>query len=90
MKSNAILAILAAFVGFAALPALAQDEQPVTRAQVKAELADLEQAGYNPAYSHGPDYPASLQLAQRKLAAKQSGASQYGPSTDGTSDAGAR
>ena len=47
----------------------AQDDEVVTRAQVRAELAAVERAGYNPAYSHGPDYPSSLQAAEHKLAA---------------------
>jgi hypothetical protein len=90
MKSTTISAVLVALIGFATVPAFAQDEQPVTRAQVKAEVAALEHVGYNPAYSHGPDYPANLQVAEKKLAAKQLNGSQYGPSTDGTSASGAR
>lgn len=91
MKSTTLLsALLAAIIGFGVAPAFAKDAQPVTRAQVKAELVALEQAGYNPAYSHGPDYPADLQIAQRKVVEKQAEAAQYGPSTNGTSDSGAR
>jgi hypothetical protein len=90
MKSTTLSALLAAIIGFGVAPVFAQDAQPVTRAQIKAELVALEQAGYNPAYSHGPDYPADFQVAQRKVAAKQAQAMQYGPSTNGTSESGSR
>ncbi|WP_179405576.1 DUF4148 domain-containing protein [Burkholderia guangdongensis] len=41
-----------------------QTNQPVTRAQVRAELKQLEQAGYNP---RDWFYPESLQAAEAKI-----------------------
>ncbi|VWD55848.1 membrane protein [Burkholderia lata] len=65
MKAARILAVAA----LAAIPALsfADTGHGLTRADVRAELVRLEQAGYNPARSE-PHYPediaAALQVAQ--------------------------
>jgi hypothetical protein len=69
--------------------AFAQSNDPVTRAQVKAELVQLERAGYNPAGDQ-THYPDAIQVAEQKVAA-QNGAVQgaYGPSSAGTSASGA-
>ncbi|MFM0340823.1 DUF4148 domain-containing protein [Paraburkholderia fungorum] len=46
--------------------AFAQDTEYLTRAQVREELADLEQRGYNPGdWAH---YPQSLRVAQTRSA----------------------
>jgi Domain of unknown function (DUF4148) len=67
----------------------AQSNAPVTRAQVEAQLAQLERAGYNPA-SDQTQYPANIQAAEQRVAAQNGTAdTSYGPSTSGTSDAGA-
>jgi hypothetical protein len=39
------------------------NQQPKTRAQVKQELAELEQAGYNP--NDWIDYPENIQAAEK-------------------------
>ena len=44
---------------------------PLTRAQVKAELAQLERAGYSPAMGEQASYPADIQAAEAKVAAQQ-------------------
>ena len=44
---------------------------PLTRAQVKAELAQLEQAGYSPAMGEQANYPADIQAAEAKVAAQK-------------------
>ncbi|MCA7996776.1 DUF4148 domain-containing protein [Burkholderia metallica] len=65
MKAARILAVAV----LAAVPALsfADTSHGLTRADVRAELVRLEQAGYNPARS-GPHYPddvvAALQVAR--------------------------
>jgi hypothetical protein len=43
-------------------------QQPVTRAQVKHELAELEAAGYNP--NDWYHYPQNVQAAEAKVAAQ--------------------
>ncbi|WP_250515554.1 DUF4148 domain-containing protein [Caballeronia sp. INDeC2] len=44
---------------------------PLTRAQVKAELVQLEQAGYSPATGEQANYPADIQAAEAKVAEQQ-------------------
>lgn len=44
---------------------------PVTRAQVRQELIDLESVGYNPSTGDGDNYPDDLVAAQERLAAKR-------------------
>jgi hypothetical protein len=56
-----------------AAPALAfaqSSNEPVTRAEVRADLVRVEQAGYNPS-AHDPHYPAAIQAAEAKIAADQ-------------------
>jgi hypothetical protein len=88
-----IAAALAATVLAAPALSFAQEsqQQPVTRAQVRAELSQLEQAGYRPGLS-SPYYPADLQAAQARVA-EQNGAveqTSYGTSTHGSSQSGSR
>ncbi|WP_044042688.1 DUF4148 domain-containing protein [Caballeronia insecticola] len=68
--------------------AFAQDNGPVTRAQVRAELVQLEKAGYNPSADHAT-YPQNIQAAESRVNAQQ-GTSSYGASTAGSSQSGAR
>jgi hypothetical protein len=73
-----------------AAPALsfAQSNQPVTRAQVRAELVQLQQAGYNPAADE-TQYPANIQQAEARVSAQHSAAAAaYGGSVAGTSASG--
>jgi|SRR5258706_11733715 hypothetical protein len=85
IKAVAIAAVLAAPV-----VSFAQSNQPLTRAQVRAELIQLEKAGYNPATANDYDYPANIQAAEARVAA-QNGTAQtsgYGPSASGSSQSG--
>jgi hypothetical protein len=69
---NTIARMLVSFAIVAA-PAFAfaqSQTAPLTRAQVKAELAELERAGYSPASGDSSDYPSDLQAAQAKVAAQ--------------------
>jgi Domain of unknown function (DUF4148) len=70
--------------------AFAQDNAPVTRAEVRAQLTQLEQAGYNPA-TNDNYYPQALQAAEQRVDAKNGVETQsYGPATSGTSASGMR
>jgi len=74
-----------------------QGNAPLTRAQVHAELAQLRQAGYNPAdHVH---YPANIQAAQKRVQEQQLAQdsmaatpsvldSSMGTSTNGSSESG--
>jgi hypothetical protein len=82
IKAALVAAVLAApAVSFAQ----AQQQQPVTRAEVRTELAQLRAAGYDP--SDWMHYPDNIQAAEAKVAA-QNGTTAYGPSTSGTSQSG--
>jgi hypothetical protein len=65
----------------------AQSNGPVTRAQVRAELVQLEQAGYHVGSGHAT-YPAEIQAAEAKVAAENGAASGYGGAVAGASEAG--
>jgi hypothetical protein len=62
----------------------AQADSSLTRAQVQAELVQLQQSGYNPANAATVDFPANMQSSDAS-AAGQGG---YGPSTSGSSQMG--
>lgn len=72
----------AAVVVSAAVPALsfAQDHT-ITRAEVRAELVQLQQAGYNAA-SDNNQYPTNLQAALSRIAASQNANAAYGGSAN--------
>ncbi|MDB5835240.1 MAG: hypothetical protein JWR14_5070 [Caballeronia sp.] len=82
-------ALLVASALAAPMIASAQDNNaPVTRAEVRAQLTQLEKAGYSPA-TNDNYYPQSLQQAQQRVDASNGIAAQaYGPSTSGTSASG--
>lgn len=48
----------------------AQSSAPLTRAQVRAQLVQLEKAGYDPAGGVSPYYPTRLQAAEARVAAQ--------------------
>jgi hypothetical protein len=86
MKSIVVSLILSAGALIPAA-AFAQAAAPVTRAQVRADLARIEQAGYLPSRGANDDYPADIQAAEAKVAAAQG----YGGVAEtGSSAAGAR
>ncbi|WP_396330565.1 DUF4148 domain-containing protein [Burkholderia anthina] len=62
MKTQLIAALLVAVSAAVAAPAFA-DDAGVTRAHVRAELAQLEAAGYAPGRANDPHYPNDLQAA---------------------------
>jgi Domain of unknown function (DUF4148) len=83
IKAVAVFASLAA-----SATVFAQSNAPVTRAQVRAELVQLEQAGYRVGNGDDAHYPDSIQAALARVAAKNGGASAYGGSVDGTTQSG--
>jgi hypothetical protein len=94
IKAVAIAAVLAAPVA-----SFAQSSQePVTRAQVRNELVQLEGAGYNPATTNDTNYPANIQAAERRVQAQNPAVAQqtnpvadtsgYGAPMSGSSQAG--
>ncbi|QBQ96185.1 DUF4148 domain-containing protein [Paraburkholderia pallida] len=88
MKSL-IQAVAVAAALIVPVASFAQSNGPVTRAQVRAELVQLEQAGYRPGDGDNATYPKQIQAAEVKVAAQQGAASSgYGGVASGSSDAG--
>jgi len=85
MKSF-LYAVVAASALAVPLASYAQTTEngPVTRAQVRQDLINVEQAGFNPS-ARSPYYPDDIQAAERRVHAQQG----YGGVTAGTSQSGA-
>lgn len=92
MKSLIKAVALAALVAAPIVSFAQSNQQPLTRAQVRAELVQLEKAGYNP--NDWMNYPENIQAAQAKIAAAQTGAQAdatgYGANAAATSQSGQR
>ncbi|QBR04472.1 DUF4148 domain-containing protein [Paraburkholderia pallida] len=72
--------------------AYAQTTTPLTHAQVRAQLVQLESSGYTPARRNDATYPADIQAAEERVQARESAgtlvASGMGSGTGSTSQAG--
>ncbi|MGZ2748985.1 DUF4148 domain-containing protein [Burkholderia stagnalis] len=91
MKSRMLVALVAA--GTLAAPALAHaDAQALSRTQVRAELARLRAAGYDPSRGEDASYPTDILAAEARIAAQRdAGTGSYGGGNPaGASEAGAR
>jgi hypothetical protein len=88
MKSlvHAAQAVAVAVALIVPVASFAQSNGPVTRAQVRAELVQLEKAGYSPARGSDPHYPDDLLAAEAKVAAQNNA---VGGVADGSSASGA-
>ncbi|RKE39198.1 uncharacterized protein DUF4148 [Paraburkholderia sp. BL23I1N1] len=94
IKAVAIAAILVAPVASFAQ----SSQQLVTRAEVRSQLIQLEQAGYNPATTNDTNYPAAVQAAESRVQAQNPAVAQtqepvadtsgYGGAVSGSSQAG--
>jgi len=86
MKASICATIAAAVIAipsFAFAQADASNNSPVTRAQVKADLVRVEQAGYNPAGSD-INYPADIQAAEARVSANRGYGGASNDSANGT------
>ncbi|KVV45129.1 hypothetical protein WT27_07470 [Burkholderia territorii] len=94
MKTQLIAALLVAVSAAVSVPALAS-EAVVTRAQVRAELVQLQQAGYAPGRANDPHYPDDLQAALTRIHANDTvaagtAASGYGADAAAATQSGSR
>ncbi|HKT65747.1 MAG TPA: DUF4148 domain-containing protein [Burkholderia sp.] len=94
MKTQLIAAVLVAVSATVAAPAFAS-EAVVTRAQMRAELVQLQQAGYVPGRANDPHYPDDLQAALKRVrdhetTVADTQAAGYGSNADGATQAGRR
>ena len=91
MKKLIPAVIVAAAMAIPALSFAQSSQQGVTRAQVRAELVQLEQAGYNPSGDQ-VNYPQNIQAAQARVTQQKlanGDTSGYGAPAVGTSQSGA-
>jgi hypothetical protein len=91
MKKFVPAVIVAALLAAPAISFAQSSDQGLTRAQVRAQLVELEQAGYRPE-SDRVDYPQNLQAAEARVSAEKlanSNTSGYGAPVAGTSESGA-
>jgi hypothetical protein len=82
--------VTAAVVLSAPLASFAQSSAPMSRAEVRAELGQIETAGYSPA-AEDASYPSKLQAAESRVAdirLAQAQAEGYGSSTGAASQSG--
>ncbi|VWC73363.1 DUF4148 domain-containing protein [Burkholderia lata] len=94
MKTQLIAALLVAVSATVAAPAFAS-ESTVTRAQVRAELAQLQQAGYPLNRATDATYPDDLQAALTQIhaidaVASNEQASGYGSNGEAATQSGRR
>jgi hypothetical protein len=80
--------VVAAVLAIPAVSSFAQSNQPVTRAEVKAQLVQLEKAGYQPGAGDRTEYPRNIQAAEARVSAANGAAADVGGVTDGTSASG--
>jgi hypothetical protein len=90
IMNSLIKAVAIALVVAAPVASFAQSNQPLTRAEVRAQLVQLEKAGYSPSASDNSTYPAQIQAAEAKVAAQNAAASDEGGVVSGSSQSGAR
>ncbi|WGY66938.1 DUF4148 domain-containing protein [Burkholderia cepacia] len=94
MKTQLIAALLVAVSASVATPVFA-GESTVTRAQVRAELAALQQAGYLPNRPNDPNYPDNIQAALSRIhdsgaVAADTQAAGYGSDAGSATQSGSR
>ncbi|MCC8395226.1 DUF4148 domain-containing protein [Paraburkholderia sp. MMS20-SJTR3] len=73
----------------ASVSVFAQSNAPITRAQVRAELIQLERNGYHVGDGDQAHYPEAIQEAEARIAARNgAAASAYGGAAAGSVQAG--
>lgn len=93
MNKKLFAFVVASVLGLPVAALAQQSNTGVTRAQVRAELVQIEQAGYNPHRANDPYYPADIQAATARLqvadsATQQTATSGYGGTAGPTSQSG--
>ncbi|SEJ46064.1 DUF4148 domain-containing protein [Paraburkholderia diazotrophica] len=91
MKLVKHVAILAAVTGISAVACAqtaVQQNQPLTRGEVKQDLRNVESEGYRPGDGDRTDYPQNAQAAERRLSKQQAQTQGYGGVANGTTASG--
>ncbi|MGA7814026.1 DUF4148 domain-containing protein, partial [Caballeronia sp.] len=66
-----------------------QSNEPVSRAQVRAELVQLEKAGWHPSVGSDPHYPDDIIAAEARVTAQNGTVTDVGGEVGGSSASGA-
>jgi hypothetical protein len=88
IMNSLIKAVAVALVLSAPVASFAQSNQPLTRAEVRSQLVQLENAGYRPGGDHA-SYPDQIEAAEARVAAQNSSTSGVGGAVSGSSESGA-
>ncbi|MGA7781637.1 MAG: DUF4148 domain-containing protein [Paraburkholderia sp.] len=72
MNTRHLLLAVSAAIAFPVAGYAQESGSTVTRAQVRAELVQLESVGYRPGRANNPHYPDDIQAAEAKVAAQTS------------------
>jgi Domain of unknown function (DUF4148) len=83
MNTRHLIPAIAAAVAFPVAGYAQESSSSVTRAQVRAELVQLESVGYWPGHANDPYYPADIQAAEAAVASQKGAESNVGSSVGG-------
>jgi hypothetical protein len=84
MNTRHLALAIAAAIAFPAAGYAQESSSTVTRAQVRAELVQLEGVGYRPGQANDPHYPADIQAAEAAVASQKDTGSNVDSSVGGT------
>jgi hypothetical protein len=91
MKSS-LNTLFTAFLLTVPVLSFAQSNEPLTRTQVRAELVQLQKAGFEPWMGNSPEYPGNFQAAEARIAAQnkvgQANRASVEPTLNGSSQSG--
>lgn len=95
MNRKLFAVVVAAVLSIPVVASAQQSNAGVTRAEVRADLVQIEKAGYNPSRGNDPHYPADIQAASARLeaagsATQQAATSGYGGAVEQSSQSGQR
>jgi hypothetical protein len=83
MSTRHLAVAIAAAIVFPVAGYAQEASSTVTRAQVRAELVQLESVGYWPGRANDPHYPADIQAAEAAIASQQGAGSSIDASVGG-------
>ena len=83
MSTRHLALAIAAAIAFPVAGYAQESSSSVTRAQVRAELVQLESVGYRPGRANDPYYPADIQAAEAAVASQKGAESNVGSGVGG-------
>ena len=83
MSTRHLVLAIAAAIAFPVAGYAQESSSTVTRAQVRAELVQLESVGYRPGRANDPHYPTDIQAAEAAVASQKNPEPNVGSSVGG-------